>query len=182
MSVNLPGLQHQRCADVYATDVRHIESLIPTMYGSGASETPGARPLLTSLGEAAAPWTLVTSCTRALLFGWLDHLRLVSPPLSVAAEDVAAGKPDPACYKLGRERMGVRERERVLVVEDAPAGVKAGKAADCMVLGLATTHSVDALRDAGADWIVENLDSVQLTGKTEEKWEILMEKLWVENE
>lgn len=181
MSVNLPRL-HQLCTDIYATDVRHIESLIPKSYGSGASEIQGARPLLGSLGEASAPWALVTSCTHTLLSGWLDHMRLPSPPVSVAAEDVAAGKPDPACYNLGRERIGFGERERVLVVEDAPAGVKAGKAAGCMVLGLATTHGVDALRDGGGDWIVKDLSCVKLTGKGEEGWEILIEKMWVENE
>lgn len=78
-------------------------------------------------------------------------MKLPSPPVSIAAADVAAGRPDPACYSLGRERIGLGERERVLVVEDAPAGVKAGKAAGCMVLGLATTHVVEALKNAGAD-------------------------------
>ncbi len=109
-------------------------------------------------------------------------MALPLPPTSVAAEDVAAGKPDPACYDLGRERIGVGERERVLVVEDAPAGVKAGKAAGCVVLGLATTHGVEALRDAGADWVVEDLSCVRLAGKGEGGWEMLMEKMWVEKE
>ena len=118
---NLPD--HANNVLIYAPDVRHIESLIPESYGSTASETPGARPLLESFGKASAPWALVTSCTHALLTSWLAHMALPLPPTSVAAEDVAAGKPDPACYNLGRERIGVGERERVLVVEDAPAGV-----------------------------------------------------------
>lgn len=109
-------------------------------------------------------------------------MRLPSPPASVAAEDVAAGKPDPACYDLGRERIGCGERDRVLVVEDVPAGVRAGKAAGCNVLGLATTHDVDQLRDAGADWIVKDLSYVRLAGKGEDGWEISIEKMWVENQ
>lgn len=106
---------------------------------------------------------------------------LPSPPASVAAEDVAAGKPDPACYDLGRERIGLGQRDRVLVVEDAPAGVKAGKAAGCQVLGLATTHDVESLSDAGADWVVEDLSSVKLIGKGEDGWEISIERVWVKN-
>ncbi|KAF6233945.1 hypothetical protein HO173_007775 [Letharia columbiana] len=162
--------------------VRHIESLIPKLYGSGVTEIRGARPLLESMGEANAPWALVTSCTRTLLSGWLDLLALPPPPASVAAEDVAAGKPDPACYNLGRERIGLGERARVLVAEDAPAGVKAGKAAGCMVLGLATTHGVDQLRDAGADWIIEDLTCVKVAGKGDDGWKISIEKMWVQNE
>ncbi|KAL9074602.1 MAG: hypothetical protein Q9161_002195 [Pseudevernia consocians] len=160
--------------------VQQIESLIPPLYGSTAREIPGARPLLESLREANAPWALVTSCTRALVTGWLDLLDLPAPPVSVAAEDVAAGKPDPACYRLGRERIGLgAEGARVLVVEDAPAGVRAGKGAGCAVLGLATTHGVEALRDAGADWVVEDLSCVKVGGKGEDGWGILMEKMWV---
>ena len=58
----------------------------------------------------------------------------------------------------------------MLDVEHAPAGVKAGKAAGCKVLGLATTHDVDRLRIAGADRSVENLTCVKVAGKEERGW------------
>ena len=107
-------------------------------------------------------------------------MSLPLPPVSVAAEDVAAGKPDPACYRLGRQRTGIGEQERVLVVEDSPSGVMAGKAACCAVLGLATTHSVEKLRSAGADWIVKDLSSVLLIGREANGWKISLEKIWLE--
>lgn len=97
------------------------------------------------------------------------------PPASVAAEDVTAGKPDPACYNLARERCGLGNQSGVLVIEDAPAGIRAGKAAGCSVLALATTHDIEKLRDAGADWIVENLDNVQLIRK-EGGWKVFINK------
>lgn len=78
----------------------------------------------------------------------------------MTAEDVERGKPDPACYLLGKERLGLKGKEKILVVEDAPAGIRAGKAAGFDVLALATTHGIADLREAGADWIVEDLDSV----------------------
>ena len=99
--------------------------------------------------------------------------------MSVAADDVAAGKPNPACYDLGRERIGVDKQKRVLVVEDAPAGVKAGKAAGCAVLALATTHSVEKLLVAGADWVVEDLNSVKVIGKEDDGWRISIDKIWI---
>ncbi|KAL8652239.1 MAG: hypothetical protein Q9210_002798 [Variospora velana] len=162
--------------------VNHIESLIPDRYGSESRETPGARQVLEALEEGRAPWALVTSCTRVLLEGWLKLISLPRPVVTVTAEDVAFGKPDPACYALARERCGLKGEPRVLVVEDSPAGVQAGKAAGCMVLGLVTTHSVGKLRDAGADWLVENLDSVRVAGKEEKGWRLIINRKWLSHE
>ena len=71
---------------------------------------------------------------------------------------------DPECYLLGKARSGAKSAGPFLVVEDSPAGVRAGKAAGCVVLGLATTHSIARIQDAGADWIVQDLRSAQLLG------------------
>lgn len=79
---------------------------------------------------------------------------------------MANGKPDPACYRLGAERLGLQDvdPQRMLVLEDAPAGVRAGKAAGYRVVALATTHDVSKLREAGADWIVRDMESVRFEG------------------
>ena len=47
------------------------------------------------------------------------------------------------------------------MVEDAPAGIRAGVAAGCKVIGLATSHSIDRVAAAGAHWIVKDLESVK---------------------
>lgn len=123
-------------------------------------EILGARSLLAGLEEAGLPWAVVTSGTRPLVAGWLKILGLAEPRCLVTAEDVEKGKPDPACYVLGKERLGIQDKP--LVVEDAPAGIRAGKAAGFEVLALATTHKTEELVDAGADWIVRDLESVSL--------------------
>ena len=56
----------------------------------------------------------------------------------------------------------------MLVIEDSPAGIAAGKAARCKVIGLTTTHSVDAVRAMSPDWIVSDLRSVKLVGDAAE--------------
>ena len=56
----------------------------------------------------------------------------------------------------------MKSASRVLVVEDSPAGIRAGKAAGCDVLGLVTTYRAEQVRAAGADWIVKDLRSVRL--------------------
>ncbi|KAL8859419.1 MAG: hypothetical protein Q9178_004097 [Gyalolechia marmorata] len=146
----------------------YIEGLIPKEYGADAVEIPGARSLLASLEHINAPWAIVSSGTRALVAGWLDVMSLSHPQNLIVAEDVTVGKPAPECYRLGIDRLGLTTEEtraEVLVIEDSPAGVVAGKAAGCRVIGLATTHSIEQIRESGADWIVQDLRSVTLSSK-----------------
>ena len=145
--------------------ISEIEGALPRKYGSSARVLPGSREAIDALTSLSSPWAIVTSGTTALMAGWLDVMRLPPPPVKVVAEDVEVGKPDPACYRLGRDRIGLGVGAEILVLEDAPAGVRAGKAAGCKVLGLATTHSVESVRDAGADWILRDLESFKVLAK-----------------
>jgi glycerol 3-phosphatase-1 len=47
-----------------------------------------------------------------------------------------------------------------VVIEDAPAGIRAGKASNARVIALQTTERDALLREAGADWIVKDCASV----------------------
>lgn len=142
--------------------VQKLEGDIPLRFGGDAVEIDGARILLAKVEELQVPWAIVTSGTRPLVTGWLKILNLALPHYLVTAEDVKSGKPDPACYLLGKEKLKLKESAPILVIEDAPAGIRAGKAAGFKVLALATTHGVAELRAAGADWIVRDLASVSL--------------------
>ncbi|KAI9840011.1 MAG: hypothetical protein M1819_000203 [Sarea resinae] len=155
--------------------VAHVESLIPREFGQDATLIPGARDMLSALESAHAPRAIVTSGTRPLVTGWLEVLKLAHPENLVTAEDVENGKPDPACYALGRSKLGLSQDAPILVFEDAPAGIRAGKAARCKVVGLATTHSIEQLKDAGADWIVRDMRSVSFKGKDVKTGELLVE-------
>jgi glycerol-1-phosphatase len=156
----LRPVQRRHCMLNQPADISHEEGLIPKIFGHDAAEIPGARKLLTALEHVNAPWAVVTSGTRPLVNGWLEVLNLAHPRTMVVAEDVENGKPDPACYLLGRQRLRLPDNTSMIVLEDAPAGVRAGKAAGFQVIGLATTHTVAQVRDAGADWIVRDLASV----------------------
>ena len=152
-----------------------MESSIPRDLAHDAREVRGAYSLLRQIETSQLPWAIVTSCTRGLLLGWVAKFDFPRPPQTVAAEDVAAGKPDPACYVLARERIGkgierdIRgdsgrdcEKAPLLVVEDSPTGVRAGKAAGCAVLGVSTNVSAEVLTDAGADWVVPHFEGIRL--------------------
>ncbi|ORY62082.1 haloacid dehalogenase-like hydrolase [Pseudomassariella vexata] len=144
--------------------VRNMEGLLPKLYGKDAVEIPGARALLDSLIAANAPWAIVTSGTLPLVTGWLDVLKLPHPEYLVTAESVKNGKPDPACYQLGRDKLqlGSGAEKDVLVLEDSPAGIIAGKAAGCKVIGLVTSHTLEQVVAAEPDWVVRDLESVNM--------------------
>lgn len=149
--------------------MKFIEGRIPKEFGQDAVEIPGARHVLESLESSKVPWAIVTSGTSALVGGWVEVMKLARPKNLIVAEDVSNGKPDPECYLMGRDRLGLDAKSSVLVIEDAPAGVRAGKAAGFSVLGLATTHQIQQLKDAGADWIVRDLRSLVLKHWDQEK-------------
>ncbi|KAH9218482.1 HAD-like domain-containing protein [Leptodontidium sp. 2 PMI_412] len=144
--------------------IKHMEGLLPKNYGEDAVEIPGARALLDQIKIDSIPWAIVTSGTTPLVSGWLDVLKLPVPENLVVAEDVENGKPDPACYLMGMEKLGATDPSQVLVLEDSPAGIKAGKAAGCKVLGLVTSHTVEQVVGAGPDWVVKDLASVKVVG------------------
>ncbi|KAI0098644.1 HAD-like protein [Nemania sp. FL0031] len=148
--------------------VRHMEALLPQKYGNEAVEIPGARALLQQLIDANAPWAIVTSGTEPLVHGWLSALKLPLPEHLVTAESVENGKPDPTCYKLGWSRLGLPADAEVLVLEDSPAGIKAGKDAGCKVLGLVTSHTWEQVAAAEPDWIVQDLSSVKMVARGED--------------
>lgn len=140
-----------------------MEGLLPKFHGDDATEIPGARSLLEQIGDRGLPWAIVTSGTKPLVSGWLERLGLPTPEHLITAEAVENGKPDPACYLMGRERIRLTGDDKsVLVLEDSPAGIRAGKAAGCKVLGLVTSHTAEQVRSAGPDWIVRDLDSVKI--------------------
>ena len=67
------------------------------------------------------------------------------------------GKPAPDGFLEATRRVGVRA-DRAAVVEDALAGVAAGRAGEFrLVIGVARTVTRDELREAGADVVVEDL-------------------------
>lgn len=142
-----------------------MEGLLPKYHGDEAFEIPGARSMLDSLIKLSSPWAIVTSGTVPLVTGWLRARSLPTPSEDrlVTAESVLNGKPDPACYLLGRERLGLEgPGAQVLVLEDAPAGIRAGKAAGCKVIGLVTSHTVEQVVGAEPDWVVRDLSSVKV--------------------
>lgn len=137
--------------DMEAGEIADIEGVIPL---------PGALELLNALPPDR--WIIATSCTRPLAEVRIRAAGLPSPRKLVTSNDVAHGKPDPEPYIKAARYLSFAP-EDCIVVEDAPAGIRSGKAAGARVLALRTTAPDDELRECGADWIVNDLASVSLS-------------------
>ncbi len=110
-------------------------------------EIPGALDFVRSLKQRGIKTGLVTSSGEekvkkvwaVLGFdGLFDTL--------VAAERIKEGKPNPMCYLLAAQDLGVNPAD-CYVFEDSFAGIQAGKSAGMKVIGLATTNSAESLQD-----------------------------------
>ncbi|MBK6016962.1 HAD family hydrolase [Streptomyces sp. MBT53] len=141
-------------ADVVPAAVARIEALeVEDVANGGAVLLPGTRDFLDSL--PADRWAVVTSATRRLAEARLAHADIL-PKTLVVAEDVTRGKPDPEPYLLAARQLGV-DPARCVVFEDAPAGLRAGRAAGMITVALATTHEA---RELDADLVVSDLSAL----------------------
>ena len=111
----------------------------------GVLAMPGARALLAALPATA--WAIATSNSRRTAIMRLQHTGLSIPRVLISAESVQQGKPHPEAYLAAAEQLGVDPR-RCVVIEDAPAGISAARAADMLVLALLGTHAAHQLRQA----------------------------------
>jgi mannitol-1-/sugar-/sorbitol-6-phosphatase len=119
----------------------------------GVRAHPGAVELLGSGGPVA----IVTSCSAALARARLSAAGLPMPDVLVSSDGLERGKPDPECFLIAARRLGV-DPTACAVIEDAPAGIKAGRAAGAMVIALRTTHPDAEL--GGAHAVVDGLSAL----------------------
>jgi len=125
---------------------------------NGVRPMPGAFELINRIPPDR--WAVVTSGTRMLATARMKYGNLPMPAVLVSADEVINGKPDPEPYLIGA-RLLQRSPEACLVIEDAPAGIQAAKAAGMKVLGLTSTYSPPELR--AADTVVSSLSAIRVS-------------------
>lgn len=105
---------------------------------------------------------LVTGSGQKSLFTTLNkyYPGIFIPERMVTAFDVKKGKPDPEPYLMGLQKCGVSAGEAV-VVENAPMGVQAAKAAGIFTIAV-NTGILDrqCLIDAGADVVLDSVTAL----------------------
>jgi mannitol-1-/sugar-/sorbitol-6-phosphatase len=126
----------------------------------GVVPMPGALNLLRAIPRER--WAIVTSGTNPLATARIKTAGLPTPKNLITSSDIVHGKPDPEPYLKGAAKLGVAASECV-VLEDAGAGVRSGKAAGARVIGVRSPTASDGeLVEAGADWMVDNCADVSV--------------------
>ncbi len=103
---------------------------------------PGAAELLAQVQAAGIPHALVTSSERPIMDAVLRQLG-VGFPVTVCADDVRNGKPDPEPYLLAAELLGADPRGCV-ALEDSPNGVASAEAAGCVLVAVPSLVPIPA--------------------------------------
>jgi len=125
----LPGVDAQaEAAWITEAEIEDVEGVV---------EVRGAAAFLRSL--PAGQWAIVTSAPRALALRRMAAAGIPEPDVMVTAEEVSAGKPDPAGYRLAAKRLGVEVTE-CLIFEDAGVGILAAEAAGADLVIITETH------------------------------------------
>src|SRR5262249_2208715 len=129
----------------------------------GVALLPGVRTLLEDFARTGIPQAIGSSAPRGNLDLILEITRTQSFFQAVVAmEDTQRGKPDPQVFLVAAAKLGIQP-ERCIVFEDAVAGVQAAKAGGmkCVAVRFVGHHPEEALRKAGADLVVESLETIQ---------------------
>ncbi|MGQ0642991.1 MAG: HAD-IA family hydrolase [Gemmatimonadaceae bacterium] len=140
-----------------ASEARWLETL-EVRDVDGVVALPGAAAMYNAIADSRR--AVVTSGGRALAANRLHAVGLALPSVLVVAEDVAHGKPAPDGYLIGASRLGIAP-SLCLVIEDAPPGIAAAKAAGATVLAVATTFPAADL--TAADMTVASLAAVRVS-------------------
>lgn len=122
---------------------------------------PGSLEFLHLLKEQGVQMGLVTSSDNSKVERAfkLHHLEGMFDTI-VTADRITRGKPDPMCYLLAANDLGVSPSD-CLVFEDSFAGIQAGTAAGMRVIGLSTTNREESLKDKVYE-VIPNFEKITL--------------------
>lgn len=127
--LNLPGVDaEQQAAFITAAEINDVEGIV---------EIPAAAAFLNALPKNR--WAMVTSAPRDLALRRMAAAGIPEPAVMITAEDVKAGKPDPAGYLLAAKKLGVEPAD-CLIFEDAAVGIQAAEAAGAALMIITATH------------------------------------------
>jgi beta-phosphoglucomutase family hydrolase len=152
---------------VQALGDRKDEYFLESVKQDGVGVFEGTVALLRSLRAAGMRVAIISAsrnCVEVLKVAGLDDIFDGRVDGVVADELGLPSKPDPAVFLEAARRLQVTP-SRAVVVEDALAGVAAGRSGGFgVVIGVDRTGHPEELLAAGADLVVNDLAEVKLTG------------------
>ncbi len=136
------------------------EALYREVYAPYVEPVPGLVDFLKELKENGVLTAVATSAPRVNLDFIFDHIP-IQPFFDAAVDssDVTIGKPDPEIFLKAAAKLNCAVSQCV-VFEDSFAGIQSGKNAGMKVVGLATSHAPEKLRDT--DWVICDFSEITL--------------------
>ena len=182
----MPGVTEQWSDD----DVTHLldgmERHTRSEAATSAVPIEGALELVRFLTEKNIKIGTTTGYTKPIMDAVVPAAKKngYAPSVMVCADDVPEGRPAPYMIWRALERLKVRTAPACVKVDDAPVGIRAGKNAGLVTIGLSASGngvglpraefdvlppndrdalvsaSADQLRTAGADYVVETVADI----------------------
>lgn len=148
---------------VHGLSNRKNDLVLEVIRNQGVTVYPGSVRYVLAAKVAGLATAVVTSSANAqevLEAAGLSELFDARVDGLVAARDGLAGKPAPDTFLAGAKALGV-PADKAVVFEDALAGVEAGRAGNFgYVVGVDRVGQADALREHGADIVVDDLSQL----------------------
>ena len=135
--------------------------LIKDYFPANIQKMPGLDVVLDTVEAAGLPKALTTSSQLDHVSYGFDKFDLHSRfEFKLTAESVTNSKPAPEIYLTAAERFGI-EPQNLLVLEDSPAGMKAGVDAGAVVVGIPSKEVADQTFD-GVHFLADSLADERL--------------------
>ena len=136
------------------------EEIYRDLISGDAPIVEGAVELVRGLHEAAVVLAVGSSAPLANIELVLEAMEVQDLiDVIVSGDDVTRGKPDPQVFSLACDRLGLSSH-RCVVIEDAPAGIEAARAAGARTVAVLMHHSAEAF--AEADRVVARLSDLSV--------------------
>ena len=123
---------------------------------------PGFSELLEWTDTHQIKRALVTNAPRLNAYFMLETLGIKEAfEIVVLGEECVAGKPNPAPYQQGLNKLGVKA-EDTIALEDSPSGIRSAVGAGIRTVGIASTHDPKKLCEVGAFMAIPDFTDLQL--------------------
>ena len=157
----VPGLSAEEVHEFVEAKQRYFRE-----FAAGLTMLDGLEKLLAWSKRNALGLGLVTNATRPHAHFMLSKLGLQGFfETEVMGEEVPAGKPDPAAYRIALADLHVGAQE-AMAFEDSPSGIRSAVGAGVVTVGIATTQTSEELLNAGASLVIDDFRDPKL-------WELL---------
>ena len=147
------GLKEKELLDIIEAKARHYYSFEKIQFYDSFFE------LIDFLKNKHIPMAVVTGGNRDRVSNVIENYFKDYFSAIVTIDDVKNGKPYPEPFTKGAEKLLLNPAD-CIVIENAPLGIKAGKAAGCFVMAVKTTLTEKYLNQANL--ILENFQDVKI--------------------